>query len=87
MGFMRAGIKALKQNAPELTPDERLQVIRTIFTQEPKVAFKALSDEKVMDALVKKYSRLGRGAGIYVGTAAIQQESQPEGLLNSLIAP
>ena len=87
MGFMRAGIKALKQNAPELTADERLQVIRTIFTQEPKVAFKALSDEKVMDALVKKYSRLGRGAGIYAGTAAIQQESQPEGLLNSLIAP
>tara|TARA_R110000822_G_scaffold144407_1_gene283012 strand:- start:204 stop:2195 length:1992 start_codon:yes stop_codon:yes gene_type:complete len=82
MGFMRAGIKALKQNAPELNDAERLQVIRTIFTQEPKVAFKALSDEKMMDALVKKYSRVGRGAGVYAGTAATSQATQPEGLLN-----
>ena len=87
VGFMRAGIKVLKRDAPELNDAERLKVIQTIFTQEPKVAFKALNDEKLMEKLVKKYSRVGRGAGVYAGTAATSQATQPEGLLNSLIVP
>ena len=81
-GFLRAGLKLLKRDAPELNDAERLKVIQTIFTQEPKVAFKALSDEKLMEKLVKKYSRVGRGAGVYAGTAATSQATQPEGLLN-----
>jgi len=35
-----------------------------------------------MEKLVKKYSRVGRGAGVYAGTAATSQATQPEGLLN-----
>jgi hypothetical protein len=81
-GFLRAGLKLLKKDAPELNDAERLKIIQTIFTQEPKVAFKALSDEKLMDKLVRKYSRVGRAAGVYAGTAATSQATQPEGLLN-----
>jgi hypothetical protein len=83
ISMMRVFAKRLKQEKPMMNESERQQVVDTIFSKDPDLLKKALTDRATFDFLTNKYSGVGEVVGSTARKFATFQQSQPgTGILN-----
>lgn len=83
ISLIRVFAKKLKQEKPMMTDAERQQVVDTVFSQDPNMLKKALTDRATFEFVTDKYSRVGEVAGSTFRKFATMQQSQPgTGILN-----
>ena len=68
--------RLFERNAPNLSDAERQRVVGVLFSRDPEIVKKALSDQTALEMLEQKYGKMIQATGAGLRTGAVMQASQ-----------
>jgi hypothetical protein len=68
--------RVLRRDRPQLTDQQRMQVVNVLFSRDPEFVRKALTGEAPMDAVIARINQVADALATGAGTASVQQSTQ-----------
>ena len=68
--------RALRRDRPQLTDEQRMQVVNVLFSRDPEFVRKALTGEAPMDEVIARINQVADALATGAGTASVQQSTQ-----------